>query len=44
MSDDNLPNELTTLKSSMQKDVEVARAKKLESKSQWIQVRTRVKS
>lgn len=44
MSSDNVPNELTTLKSAMQKDVEIGRAKKLESKSQWIQVRTRVKS
>lgn len=44
MSNDNLPNEFTSLKSAMQKDVEVGRAKKLETKSQWIQVRTRVKS
>lgn len=39
MSSNNIPNELTTLKSEMQKDVEVSRAKKLERKSEWIQVR-----
>lgn len=38
MSSHNIPNELTTLKTSMQKDVEVNRAKNVERKSQWIQV------
>lgn len=40
MSSKDIPNELTTLKSEMQKDVEVNRSKKLERKSQWIQVRS----
>lgn len=39
MSSSNIPNELTTLKSAMQKDVEIERVKTLGRKSQWIQVR-----
>ena len=38
-SDNNFPNELTTLKTAMQKDEAVARMESLEKKSQWIQVR-----
>lgn len=41
MSSINIPNELTTLKTEKQKDMDVDRAKKLERKSQWIQVRVK---
>lgn len=41
MSSNNIPNELTTLKTEMQKDVEVNRVHKLQRKSQWIQVRVK---
>jgi hypothetical protein len=42
MSDGNIPNELTTLKTEMQKDVEVDRDRaSFEKKSEWIQVSAR---
>lgn len=39
MSRQDIPNELTMLKTAMQKDVESSR--KVEKKSQWIQVRVK---
>jgi hypothetical protein len=38
MSSSNIPNELTTLKTEMQKDVLEERSEELERKSQWVQV------
>jgi hypothetical protein len=38
MPERDVPNELTTLKTAMQKDVEISRMSRVERKSQWIQV------
>jgi hypothetical protein len=45
MSDGNIPNELTALKTEMQRDVEVERAeaRSCEKKSEWIQVSERAR-